>query len=228
VFNNKVTRCPDALAHLTRLDDVNFGGNRLTGPTAVPRPGPGWASVTRLALQWNGITELPSLETASHLVQLQVNSNALAELPALGLPAMLATLDASKNVLTRLPANLGAWRSLVTLNVRDNKLTELPEFASLAMLETVNVENNALAALPASLGTCTALKTLLATGNRLTTIPATLQACTRLERLGLERNPLELAAVATGTDAGDEVGTVLRKLRIGCSARGGWVKAPGL
>jgi Leucine-rich repeat (LRR) protein len=212
VFNNRLLRIPASVGELTGLDDVNVSANRLK---TLP-PVPGWGRMSRLSVSANTIVLLPPLSSmAPSLGQLLLGDNGLTAFPDLGAARQLQILDVSKNSIPALPNRLGALIALTTLQLRFNALRALPDvFGTLLALESLDLERNNVEGLPSSLGSCINLRTLIASGNRIRTLPPTLVSCGRLERVALDRNPLDISHSGTLR--------VLRHLRTKCGeAEGG-------
>ncbi len=229
VFNNKLADLPAELGTgLAQLREFNAGSNKLR--SFLPGGVPAWTQVTRIALQMNKLVALPDLAPcARSLLQLQLGDNLLEAFPPVGAAAALTLLDVSTNALAELPAAaLAPLAALETLSVKKNRLAALPaELFRLPALASLDASQNAaLAELPdvfaeggAAAAAAHPLAILLLAKTRVAAMPASLAARPRLQRLGLDSCPLDLAAPGATE--------LLWTLKETCEANGGWLRCQG-
>jgi hypothetical protein len=141
-----------------------------------------------------------------------------------------------------------------SLQMRSNRLTALPrEMGKLSSLESLNVEVNSLSSLPEEIGIgCVNLKVitlhlyqplsasrylqvLLLASNKLVSVPRSLTSLKRLERLNLQKNPID-ALDAQVRSAGClplflsqpcisiQIAPLLDALKFRCEGNGGWLR----
>ncbi len=164
---------PSDLGNLTKLLELDLGGNALTG--LIP-------------------PELGNLHRLQHL-DLQVNL-LQGEIPAdLGNLARLSMLSSSINQLAgQVPPELGDPPSLRSLTLGGNRLEgEIPsELGDLPGLETLSLQGNDLVGeIPPELGNLTTLQALLLNGNDLGgRIPPEFENLINLQSLYLRNNAL--------------------------------------
>lgn len=159
------------LDHLTRLERLDVGANRLVELPALP------PSVRELYIHDNQLVRLPPLPP---LRVLDANRNRLTELPPL---AGTEFVYAAANRLTALPALSGVRY----LNACENPLADVA--LDDPALEELRLEQVGLRALPPSIARLSNLRELALRGNALTALPD-LAAMTRLEVLDLRANQL--------------------------------------
>ena len=234
VFNNRLTELPAALGtSLAALREFNAGSNKLR--SFLPAGVPAWTRVTRIALQMNKISALADLSPcAATLTQLQLGDNLLEAFPSFGAggaPA-LTLLDLSTNAIAALPdaAALAGLAGVETLSLKKNRLAALPAaLFRLPALVSLDASMNAaldsvdsaeeLASLEREGGAPPAFAILLLMKTRVARLPVGLKACPKLQRVGLDSCPVDLAA--------EGAKELLWTLKETCEANGGWLRCAG-
>ncbi|KAI0215973.1 Flightless-1-like protein [Lamellibrachia satsuma] len=159
---------PVGLDLLANLQDVDLSYNDLP---RVPEPLYKIASLKRLNLSNNAITELSSL------IDTWVN---------------LEFINLSRNKLTELPNSLCRLTSLRKLYVNSNQIdfNGIPAgIGKLHNLEIFSIANNNLETIPEGVCRCGKLKKLILNTNRLITLPDTIHFLTDVETLDVRENP---------------------------------------
>ena len=169
---NRLLSLPESIRSLTNLRTLNVSGNQLT---ALPMEALQLLPLTDLDASNNALIAslfpLGGSSGAGHttLKSLNISNNSLAALTFDSIPSFLKLehLDVSNNHFTSLPS-LSSWGNLVTLLASDNKLAAIPDgFVTLENL--VSAELN---------------------GNEIRVLDPELARMKRLERLGIQANPL--------------------------------------
>lgn len=104
-------------------------------------------SLTRLELNKNKLSSLPSLNNMTELNYLYVAENQLTELPELNQLSNLEQLICWKNKLTTLP-DISLLHQLHRLDVPVNQLTTFPVLSPIAPMKTLLVDDNFITNLP--------------------------------------------------------------------------------
>jgi len=147
------------------------------------------ASLVKLTLKKNSISELPSLASLSGLKELDVSENVLSCVDPIfnHLPG-LEVLNCSENSIEQFSDSLGNMTLLKVLIAFKNKLTNLPDsIGQCVNLEEINMFSNKLIKLPKTFGDLENLLDVNVGGNKLKTIPSTAK-WKKLERLALSWN----------------------------------------
>ncbi len=164
---NQLTKLPDGIWQLQKLNNLNLSGNQLTQlPDGI------WQlqKLNNLKLSGNKLTQLPD-----GIWQLQNLNN----------------LNLSHNQLTKLPDGIWQLQNLNNLNLSGNKLTQLPdEIWKLQKLNNLNLSRNQLTQLPDGIWKLDELNQLDLSGNKLTELPDEIWKLHELNQLDLGGNQL--------------------------------------
>eukprot|EP00993_Chasmostoma_nieuportense_P007213 NODE_796_length_1860_cov_68.634737_g743_i0.p1 GENE.NODE_796_length_1860_cov_68.634737_g743_i0~~NODE_796_length_1860_cov_68.634737_g743_i0.p1 ORF type:complete len:590 (-),score=169.45 NODE_796_length_1860_cov_68.634737_g743_i0:60-1829(-) len=170
LYNNAISSLPLALQNLTNLQELNLASNKIL----QLRDGTfdGMVSLRRLALFWNRIIKLPSLQNLTSLEELQMNSNSLQEMPPTGLYPNLTSINFSKNALQELPDTMFSAEAM-------------------PVLESLEMGNNQLMFVPEGMGQLPALTKLVLSSNKLSSLPDSLYQSQTLTFLDIGHNRFE-------------------------------------
>ncbi|MDZ8093901.1 MAG: COR domain-containing protein [Nostoc sp. DedQUE05] len=196
--NMRLTEIPEAIASLTRLQELNLSNNQLT---QLPKAIASLTGLQELYLDNNQLTELPeAIASLTGLQELILSNNQLTQLPeAIASLTGLQELYLSNNQLTQLPEAIASLTGLQQLNLSHNQLTELPEaIASLTQLQRLNLSHNQLTELPEAIASLTQLQSLNLYNNQLTELPDVVCELQALQELELGENPIELLSSKIG------------------------------
>ncbi|MCL4272355.1 MAG: leucine-rich repeat domain-containing protein [Anaerolineales bacterium] len=218
LFDNKLTALPDSLSQLTQLTSLNLNINQLT--TLSDTLGQ-LTQLTELNLSSNQLTTLPpSLGQLKQLTELDLSNNQLTALPdTLGQLTQLTSLDFSHNQLTSLPVWLLQQSKWQYLDISDDEtssdeLSRLSRsldfllFGSLRIQASGNkVEFKDIFSWVIQLKE---LKNLYLCNKQLTDLPPSLAQLEHLEKLDLDKNPLNPALQSAYDQGLDAVKAYLR------------------
>ncbi|KAK3914592.1 Leucine-rich repeat-containing G-protein coupled receptor 5 [Frankliniella fusca] len=214
--DNLLTHIPEALSHLTSLQELSVSGNRIKYiPEGALQKSPGLAllelkgnplagvhprafsflpKLRKLILSdARDLTEFPSLNGTAALEILRLDRASLREVPAslcITCPK-LKSLDMKSNKLTRVP-ELSACKELRVLDLASNGISSLEgrPFTGLRQLHDLLLSHNAIKSLPQdALDGLTKLQVLDLEANGITYIhPEAFLAASALEDLNLGNN----------------------------------------
>jgi len=211
-FNNRLIKLPPTMAGLKHLEDINVGSNKLK-----TLPEPSWPECNRIAIQWNNIVLLPSLQGVPNCkILLMAGNSHLAQFPKL--PRGLEMIDCSGCAIESLGNDIPAMRGLKQLNATRNKLTMLPDvWGEMRSLESLQVGSNALSAVSKGIADCPSLRVLFLQSNQIKQLPAEMRAMRSLHRINLDRNPI---------DENDENKETVAALRTIVADSAGFIRVP--
>ncbi|XP_013420824.1 uncharacterized protein LOC106181094 [Lingula anatina] len=192
-----LTTVPSALTHLTALQELDLGGNRITGD-----PYNYLSYLTSLQSLWldnnrllssvpASLERLPNLRKLS-LASCYLNRSSLTSFRQL--PRSLEWLNVYNNYqLAEVPSGIGLLRNLTYLNMRYCNLNSLPVnvFANLNKLEVLDLSQNpSITSYLDALANQKSLKVLSLSnmGSSLTDIPSAISGMEKMEELDLNNN----------------------------------------
>jgi Leucine-rich repeat (LRR) protein len=182
-------KLPSGIGKLGRLEHLFLEGDELTElPESLGR----LAKLRFLSLESNRLTSIPaSFVGLESLQELHLAHNKLSEIPAcVGGMQSLEHLEATFNPLKRVDPKIGRCKKLKHLSLGES-LRELPsQVAELERLEEVILGGNAFEAIPEPLLACASLLQLYMPKNRVSSLRSIGATRSRLQVLGLSRNPL--------------------------------------
>eukprot|EP01004_Peranema_trichophorum_P002948 NODE_1969_length_1734_cov_19.841092_g1678_i0.p1 GENE.NODE_1969_length_1734_cov_19.841092_g1678_i0~~NODE_1969_length_1734_cov_19.841092_g1678_i0.p1 ORF type:complete len:546 (-),score=136.76 NODE_1969_length_1734_cov_19.841092_g1678_i0:96-1577(-) len=218
MFDNGLTRVPEEINQLVSLQELNLASNQIT--SLPDRCFANLSELTRLALFWNKLSHVPSMEDLICLQKLELHSNQLKEVPKMAMHPYLQELYLGTNHLTSLPAEMfrpDYLPKLEQLMVGSNRLTSVPaEIAKLPSISKLVLSSNQLSELPEPIyyiPTLTFLDissnkfeiipdvvgagkdrmiTLFLADNKLTTLPESLASFTVIKRFSIKKNKINL------------------------------------
>ena len=189
--NMKLTKVPESIAKLSRLQRLYLDNNRLTQlPEAITQ----LSSLQEFYLFNNQLTTLPAaIASLSNLQILSLSNNHLKQLPEMiARLTNLEKLSLNNNQLTTLPAAIARLTNLEELSLNNNQLTDIPKtIVRLTNLSSLGLSNNQLKTLPEAIPQLTGLRTLYLANNQLTVLPETIAHLTNLQTLPLANNQIK-------------------------------------
>ncbi|KAJ1977473.1 cysteinyl-tRNA synthetase, partial [Dimargaris verticillata] len=185
---NFISMVPNSVGDLTRLRNVSFLCNRLTG--ALPTSLQNMQLLERLDIRRNNIQDINVLSKLPRLKELYCDHNALSTLH--GNFQALTDLSLAKSYLTSF-ALRDASHSLTHLNLSHCQLSELPAelFTYLPALVTLRLDTNHLTTLPKSIGQLLRLQCLSCTNNLLSYLPTSIAFLPELTMLDVHSNNIK-------------------------------------
>jgi len=174
-------RNPEGLQYFSNVTDINLSQNLISQINAFPVNN----SLTRLVLDDNQLSSLPSLKNLPKLKTFTVRRNKLTSLPDLSANTKLTQLYVQSNQLAFIP-DLQNQKELWAINFSGNKLSALPFLDSLTKLAELVVADNQLTQIQ-SLEKLSSLKLFNIAGNQIAKLP-TFAPNNLIEELNLKNN----------------------------------------
>eukprot|EP01124_Arcella_intermedia_P014856 TRINITY_DN21410_c0_g1_i1.p1 TRINITY_DN21410_c0_g1~~TRINITY_DN21410_c0_g1_i1.p1 ORF type:complete len:2184 (-),score=470.63 TRINITY_DN21410_c0_g1_i1:39-6566(-) len=198
---NIISRIPNDISRLTRLQSLRFNSNMLASlPLTMFNT---LTNLVQMDLSNNRLVILPdAFDKLVLLESIILKANKLVHLPpSLGYCSKLDSVYCTGNMLDTLPSTLTNLMNLKKLDISDNRFSSLPLWINrFDKIVFLNCQKNAMKSIPLVIGLMKNLQDLNLSENLLEELPPTLSKVSQLVSLNVSGNtnllspPLQLAS----------------------------------
>lgn len=218
LFKNKLERLPPEIGQLLSLKELNVYNNQIK---EVPVEINALVNLEVLNMALNPITTLPPLDKLvmlktikCHMCEIQtiegswdtmvrleevcLNTNKIVQF--VRMPSAVESIDLVHNCITEMSDDVFALcTNLQELKVSHNKLSNIPSGCLLPTLKSLSLAKNSgpITSIPKEINKCSDLAILILNNNEINELPAEMLELTKLTRVNLAGNPMNLELGAT-------------------------------